>query len=190
MRHESLGRTLNVVSAKLKDEKAAAAPVEESAKPTFHARERERRANDPENKHLQDAIEAGKARAADFMKSVLDKNHPDHEGAFRIYQDLCGMDTRKAVDHFIESTCREKGARPFEIADPGYEQNIIRKYKPQGNITHEALAFFDIFKSELRAKWDSKGYKGDTEFLEKLSNKYNLPHNDQTLDMRNIKPKD
>jgi hypothetical protein len=172
---------LNANKARLQAEKPAKEVILNKAK-TFHQKQLEKKAADPENTGFHGAVALGRASAKAFLRSVIDPKHPDHEKNLATFKNDHGSDSRKTITRFIDQACKDLDEGPFELADPAYEQHVIAKYKPQGNVTHEQVAFHNNFQKAMGDKWARAGYAGDQPFVDAYTDKYGLkPTNDSGL---------
>lgn len=187
---QSLSNAMNAVKAKANiEQKNQPKPVDPKAKKSFHQNEREKMAADPDNLAYQNARASGKADSAIFMASVMNANDPKHEEAFATFKYSYNMDARQAEEDLVNKVCEARKVAPYEQVDPAYEANVFKKHQPTGNVTRESLAFFDNFKSTMQAKWFERGYSGDKAFVDDYTSKYNLPPNDNKIELRNFQPK-
>jgi hypothetical protein len=187
----NLKNTMGVISnlAKKEAEEKAAAEAKAKVGGTFHARQRVAQRDDPDNNAYRQALSNGTAAAHNFLGAVKNPVHPDHEKNLKVFKQSHGMDENNTIADFRARACRDADVGPRELADPGYEQHILRPYKPTGNATATQLAFHHNLATALRCKWDVVGYGGDKDFIEDYCNKYGLTRDDSTVEMRHIQPK-
>ena len=100
------------------------------------------------------------------------------------------MDPAKAEADIISSYCKDAGARPYEFNDPAYEANVLKKYRPTGNLTKDKLACFEMFTEKMKDKWFEGGYVGDKAFAAATASNYGLEANNSTIELRTFQPKD
>ena len=156
---------------------------------TFHQNQLANKIADPDNRDYAHAKALGLARASSFLKSATNPSDKDHESSLDLFKDKYDMDARKVNEDFVDLACTELDAHEYEVQDLGYEQNLFKKYKPSGNLTHEKLAFFENFQNAMREKWDKAGYRGDKKFVEDYVDKYGLEADNNNVDLKAFQSK-
>jgi len=184
MKTQSLNSAISAVKAQVKK-------PEENKEPekSFHQKEREREAADPENTAYKTAVNLGKIRSADFIKSAHDRFSKDHDKCLERFKDEFELDHKKVEEHFINEACAELDAHPYEKKDPAYEENIFRKYKPSGDVPAARHKFYDEFCDAMREKWMRRGYSGDAAFIDAYCHKYPVLPNDHISSLKEFQPK-
>ena len=99
------------------------------------------------------------------------------------------MNSKYLEDDCVRQACDELNAYEYEMRDPAYEDNIMKKYKPVGEVTPEKMKIVDSFFDELRKKWLRQGYKGDRTFIDTFTNKYSIKPNDNVQQLKDFQPK-
>ena len=79
------------------------------------------------------------------------------------------------------------GALPYEIGDPNYVRNLKLKFKPTGNISPEMQANYNNFCELIDRKHFVRGYRGDLNFVNEMSDMYGLKANDHLQSLKDIK---
>ena len=186
---QTLQSAMSRTTVMAKAEKVAAEEAKNKKELTFHQKQAAAAAKDPENRAYQNALINGNVQAAGFLATLKYPDHPDHEKNLQIFRNEHSMDPRKTVEAFKEKACKDAGAFAYELRNLAYEQNVLKPYRPTGNITTTAMDFYANMQRAVNQKWEKSGYKGDKAFIEDYANKYGLTRNDTTMDMRNIQPK-
>ncbi|HEY1872072.1 MAG TPA: hypothetical protein VGG71_13505 [Chitinophagaceae bacterium] len=156
---------------------------------TFHQKELDRKAVDPQNTDHLGAVALGKARTMAFMQSATNPHDKNHEKNFERFKMDFGLDARNAEDHFVSASCDELNAHPFDLADPTYEKTLMEKFRPTGDIPENKQKFYDNFCNALREKWDKVGYKGDEKFVKEYTGKYCLTSQDHLSKFKDFQPR-
>jgi len=99
------------------------------------------------------------------------------------------MNSKDLEDDCVRQACDELNAYEYEMRDPAYEDNIMKKYKPVGEVTPEKMKIVDSFFDELRKKWQRQGYKGDRTFVDAFTSKYSIKPNDSVQQLKDFQPK-
>ncbi len=185
---QNLNKMLGMVQAKYTQEIQKAENSVTKKEDTFFDNQRQMQWEDPDNTPYLKAIEIGKLQAKHFISTIHDSSHPEHEQNFAKFKNEYGMDARKCQDAFIENYCAVSKVAPYSHEDKAYEQHLIRKYKPQGEVTSEVLAFYKNFSKALEDKWSKVGYVGDRTFVEAYTSKYGLK--EQPNELRDFQPKE
>jgi len=185
---QSLSSVMGNVTAKIKTAEVAKAESEKKEK-TFHQKELARKDADPNNSNFKGARALGLARAKDFLTAAVSPHRPDHEDAFKIFKEKYDMNAGAVDEDFVDHACAELEAYPPEIADPAYEATLMRKYKPQGDVEPAKQKFYENFCDALRQKWNRVGYRGDRDFVQAYSDKYNLKPNERLQELIDFQPK-
>jgi len=141
---------------------------------TFHQKELLKKIADPANADYEGAKLLGQARARAFIKSATDTQDPDHEETFKVFNTVHNLSADTVEKHFIDQTCHEMSAFPYELENPTYEKHLLERRKPKNDISPIKQKFYDNFVAEMRKKWDKVGYKGDKKFVNEYCLKYGL----------------
>ena len=158
--------------------------------PTFHEKELVKMYENPKNTLREAALDQGKKMADEFMKTVFDMKHKDHEKNFARFKNDFEMNVDRARKTIVEDFCDSLNAHPYEKKDPAYEKQVLDKYKPMNkNASIEALKFYNGFVDSMHAKWNREGYRGDAGYVGALVDKYCLQPNEHIQNLRDFRPK-
>jgi len=156
MQQQSLAHLIGTVKAKLepadKDEKIPEPTFFEKMLPGLRSGE------------IQNAYDlaknVGESRAKNFIDSLRVASHPKHgENVNSFYNDF-GGDYSNVINAYVSCAQDELNApNPEECKeDKAYEDRVAKQYKPQGGMTHEDLAFYNILMDNLKKSRDARGY--------------------------------
>lgn len=179
----------NSMKAKLEKEEEEKKVKAKNEDLSFHEKEVMRMQNDPNNVIHQAAIAIGKKNAEEFINSALDRNHPDHNKNFPVFRDVYGLDTAKCSQDFIDKSCSDMKTRAYEKKDPAYEANVLRLYKPVGNVTTMKQKLYQNFVDGASDKWKKSGYQFDSDYIDKLAKNYILQRNEGLSDLKDFQLK-
>lgn len=160
MQQQNLSQLMGGAKAKLESSDNVKAKAETKPEPTFFEKMIPGlRSGDIQ--HSYDlAKQVGETRAKAFIDSLRVPSHPKHsENVHSFYRDF-GGDYSNVVNAYVSCAQDELNAPNPEDCkqDVAYEDRIAKQYKPNGGMTHEDLAFYDILMDSLKKSRDARGY--------------------------------
>ena len=186
---QTLESMLAPITARINAEKIEAKLKSEPKEKTFHEKELDRMAADPANGLHKAAIAVGKKNAEEFINAALDRHHKDHKANLGVFRDVYHMSPQKCEEDFIQKSCSDMKTREFEKRDPGYEQTVLRLYKPVGDLTPMKQRMVQLFNDAVQEKWRKQGYLHDEEFCKNAASEYCLKRNESDSQLRDFKLK-
>jgi hypothetical protein len=121
-----------------------------------------------------DSMNAGRAKAKDFMSAARDINHPKHAATYDTFKTKFDGDEDTVRAYFenkeLSANGQAFGQKP--IRDSNFERHTIAGEKPKTMTTKDQVHQHETLKAVLAAKWNNEGYQGTDEVINTFNREY------------------